>query len=153
MSLTPQLNELCDMCRGFAMDANTWKTSDHRLRSYKFHNVHDLLLSAQNDCGLYALIAAELDGRVRHILQKDWLKLCSEDHSQRLEDRLQRRTLPTRLLRVEHREESLSLRLRISLILSPGTRYATLSHTWGLRPTIKLLLANFIQFEREKRLC
>ena len=71
MSLTPQLNELCDMCRGFAMDANTWKTSDHRLRSYKFHNVHDLLLSAHNSCHLCVLIAAELDGRVLYILQKD----------------------------------------------------------------------------------
>lgn len=24
MDLTPQLNELCDMCRGFAVDANMW---------------------------------------------------------------------------------------------------------------------------------
>ena len=79
MSLTPQLNELCDMCRGFAMDANMWKTSDHRLRSHKFHNVHDLLLSAQNGCHLCVLIAAELDGRVLHILQKDFEQ--SPEHS------------------------------------------------------------------------
>ena len=52
------------------MDANTWEISDHRLRSYKFDNVHDLLLSAQNGCHLCVWIAAELDERVLHILQK-----------------------------------------------------------------------------------
>ena len=146
MSPTPQLNELCDMCRGFAVDANTWKANDCRFRSYIFHNIHDLLLSAQNDCHLFVLIAAELDGRVLHILKKDWLKLCSENHSQRLEDRLQKRISPTRLLRVEYHKEPLSLRLCISLLLSPGTRYATLSHKLGLRPIIWLLLDSFATF-------
>ncbi|CZR67321.1 uncharacterized protein PAC_17220 [Phialocephala subalpina] len=77
------------------------------------------------------------------LLAKEWMGDCNKQHNKCTQS-IHDEKLPTRLLYIGRR----NLRLRLSLSLPSDTRYATLSHCWGLGENLKLVKSNLKAFQR-----
>ncbi|KAF4633101.1 hypothetical protein G7Y89_g5025 [Cudoniella acicularis] len=77
-------------------------------------------------------------------LGKRWLNRCLADHEFCRELRTRERRLPTRLIEIGMRQNSITASLRLSEELAKDVIYMTLSHCWGTIPTLTLTAKSYV---------
>ena len=71
-----------------------------------------------------------------------WLQRCIHEHPTYKPDESSNRTLPTRLLDLEDRDKTSSIRLTETESLGEASPYLTLSHCWGGQTSLALKTDN-----------